>query len=152
MAIDIIELAEKQVGLREEPRGSNRGPWVDVYTGGNAVPWCALFVCYLFRTAGKPIPTDYAPSPGKMSMTCNVGKLEDIFRGHDWLVRQPQPGDVVFYHGRGRSDSGPGRHTGLVVGVEGYDMTTIEGNWGDKVAKRRLRWDSPEVASFGRMP
>lgn len=49
--------AEKEVGIRESPINSNRGPKVDEYKAATwlpakkAWPWCAAFICWLVLQA-----------------------------------------------------------------------------------------------------
>lgn len=150
--MNVVELALKQVGAAEVPKGSNRGPVVDQYTGGNAVPWCALFTSWLFRAVGRDLPGDYAPSPGKMSDYCSVSKTEDVFQNHGWYFMAPEAGDLVFYSDRGLSDAGPGRHIGLVVAVHADYIETVEGNWGQEVAHRKVKRSSPKIVGYGRRP
>jgi hypothetical protein len=150
----VITLALAQVGLEEVPRGSNRGPDIDKFTGGNAVPYCALGICWLFRECGRAIPGDFVPTPGRMSPLCSVTHMERVFTEHDWMVMAPQPGDVVFYKDRGLSDRGPGRHVGLVVEVNDYGQTfrTVEFNWSQGVRSRWVKREDPKVVGFGRRP
>ena len=56
----VIDIAASQIGVVEQPRGSNRGPEVDVYirtTGLNpahdSFPWCVCFLYWVFEQAAK---------------------------------------------------------------------------------------------------
>ena len=74
LAAKVLQIAADEVGARESPRGSNRGPRVDNYvkaTGLNPAgkhPWCMCFVygasgrrrgrrAYLTRAQGRPAST-----------------------------------------------------------------------------------------------
>lgn len=149
---DVIALAKGQVGKREVPKGSNKGPDIQPYTGGRAEPWCAHFVAWLFRSCGKPLPDDVQPSPTRANPLASVSHTERIFREAEWLIREPVPGALVFYKTRGRSDAGPGRHIGLVVEVGLDSFKTIEGNWGDAVCERIVKRNDPSVSGFGLRP
>jgi len=148
---EVVRIALSQVGVKEQPRGSNKGPQVDRYTGGNAVPWCALFCLWVYREAKCPIPGDFSPSPGKMPPMCNVEHFERVFKEHDWHYMAPKEGDLVFFSHRGNSDRGPGRHIGIVVKVELDRIQIVDGNWGDSVRNRWVRLDCGEITGFGRM-
>lgn len=151
-----IRLAQQQVGLKESPRGSNRGPQIEKFTGGRAEPWCGHFVAWIFRTIGKPLPGDRVPSPGaggenpRAGVTATEQTLKD--KGL-WLPPSatPAPADIVFYATRGAGDSVPGRHVGLVVGVTPTTIETVEGNWGDGVAKLTTARSSPRITGYGRV-
>lgn len=150
--MDVVTHARSFVGAREIPKGSNTGPVVDTFTGGRPEPWCAHFVAKVFRDCGRVIPGDVIPSTNRANPLSSVSHLERVFKEHDWFVREPAVGDVVFYLTRGKSDAGPGRHTGIVVAVNDTHFETVEGNWGDVVAHRTVSRADPTVAGFGRKP
>lgn len=56
----IASIAEAQIGLRESPRGSNKGPQLQKFfdadnydpipgPGDHGYPWCAAFVCWVVQ-------------------------------------------------------------------------------------------------------
>jgi len=53
----LVQIARAEIGVRESPKNSNRGPRVDIYKAATwlpaelAWPWCAAFVCWAFREA-----------------------------------------------------------------------------------------------------
>lgn len=148
----LVAAAVHQIGFREEPKGSNRGPQVDLYTGGRAEPWCAHFVAWLFRVLGAPLPGDHPPSPNRALALAGVAHMERVFKDHGWLYREPKVGDVIFYANRGLSDPGRGRHCGLVIACTPKHIETVEGNWGDAVVHRRVQRDDPRITGYGRHP
>lgn len=152
MPTDVVSHAKSFLGVKEVPKGSNTGPVVDTFTGGRHEPWCAHFVAKVFRDCGRAIPGDVVPSKTRANPLASVSHLERVFKEHGWAFREPQVGDVVFYLTRGKSDAGPGRHTGIVVAVTATHFETIEGNWGDGVAHRTVARSDPTVAGFGRLP
>lgn len=134
----VIVLAYRQKGVREKPLGSNRGPEVDRYIraagldperGSHA--WCAAFLCWLFAEAARDLGVEN-PLPrtaGVRNMWRALGTLGRYrlsaheARAAPHLVR---PG-MLFFLGFG---GGLG-HTGLIVGVRGQALVTIEGNTND---------------------
>lgn len=90
--------------------------------------WCGMFVAYAYKTAGFPFPSgvNVAYVPTLYSYIQSVGAYKSP-------SSDPKPGSVVTYGQH---------HTGLVVGVQGKYVTTIEGNTGpdpqDKVNKSSL--------------
>jgi len=134
LGLKAIEIAEGEIGVRETPLGSNRGPKVDLYMtatspGSIGLPWCMAFVYWCFKEAASDLGRG-APVP----------KTAGVLRGWDLAQSVPTativpaaaarrnpslvaPG-MVFY-----MDFGQGAgHTGIVVdNVNGW-LTTIEGN------------------------
>ena len=149
---DVVDLAKTFIGAKEVPPGSNRGPQVDLWTGGRPEPHCSHFVAWLFRQCGKALPGDVVPSPKRANPLASVSHLERVIKEHGWAVREPQVGDIVFYLTRGKSDAGPGRHTGIVIAVDATHFETVESNWSDRVAHRTVSRSDPTVAGFGRRP
>src|SRR5690348_16627604 len=55
----VVQVARRSIGVREIPPGSNRSPEIDAWlkavgqTPGNQ--WCAAFVSYALRQAGKEL-------------------------------------------------------------------------------------------------
>lgn len=147
LAARVVSIAASQVGVREEPPGSNAGPPLERYglRGEGALPWCARFVRWLFDASGRQLP-------GNQWELGSVAFMERVFAEHGWLVQEPQPGDVVFFHGRLSSDPGRGRHVGIVSAVEGRIIQTIEGNSSDRVARQRYAFDDYRIADYGRVP
>lgn len=140
-----VDVALGEVGVKEDPSGSNRGPCepgaargcVDAYTGGRADPWCAHFLSWSFEQAGS--------SP--------FGHIASVYTLRNWgrsqgsyvevaAVQQgsfvPANGDIFTkprYEGSGQQRRLVGGHTGLVVR---YDdgiqlLETVEGNLGNSV-------------------
>lgn len=54
-AAELDRVAAAHIG-RGETVADNTGPWVERYTGGSRVPWCAGFVSYVLREAGHDLP------------------------------------------------------------------------------------------------
>jgi len=133
-----LEFALTQVGTMERPPGSNRGPEVDAYLRSTGIdprtgsyPWCAAFVYFCFltaarklrrtnpvvRTAGVLDHWNQARRDGIRTITAAEAHLAES---------RVQPGHIFVI------DTGGGHgHTGLVEGVVGGKLITIEGNTND---------------------
>jgi peptidoglycan hydrolase-like protein with peptidoglycan-binding domain len=133
-----LEVAISQIGVREKPLGSNRGPQVDKYlksVGLNPASghfaWCAAFVywCYdqaatalgranpVIKTAGVLDHWARAAQKGINRITTTAAK------NNPSLVK---PGHIfIIDHG------GTTGHTGMVERVSGGKLVTIEGNTND---------------------
>lgn len=139
-----VALAELDLGVAEQPRGSNRGPLVDRYipswaqtTPGPA--WCAFFASWVMRQALGKIPT------GGVRGGVHALKKDAEQRGLWRPVEdyEPAPGDVfVMDMGRGTG------HVGFVIGYSGVVIETIEGNSGDRVRAGLRRLDDPKLIGF----
>lgn len=136
-AIVRVARAEFARDVREVPRGSNDSTRIALYRGAlvpraRAAAWCAFFVSWVTRTAGAPVGrngTGIASASGIQAWAQRTGR---------WR-HSPRPGDVAVYSG----------HAGIVESVSGSRMTTIEGNWSDRVS--RLSRRRGEAFGFARI-
>lgn len=143
-----LQAAQSQVGVIEDPPGSNRGiPW-ERYSlpGEDPLAWCARFVRWCFTQSARTLP-------GQKYLIGNVERMHHELALQNARVTTPLPGDIIFYLDRGKSDVHKGgRHVGIVEVIAGDGrLTTIEGNWSNKVA-RRIDVDphGPDVWDFMR--
>ncbi len=126
---EAVKAAVKQLGVMEEPPGSNKGPMVDQYLASVGLPpglfWCAAFVYWVFdkaaATSGKKNPlvktghvmTHWNKTTGKkITMDEAMNKPSLIKPGHIFIM----------------NTGGSSGHTGIVEKVEGGFVHTIEGN------------------------
>jgi len=125
----IVQLAVAELGVREAT-GNNDGPQVEAYlsyTGmarGN--PWCAAFVCWVYKQAGLPQPRN-AWSPA-------LFPRQRRYMGSSEATKQAMPADIfgIYNQRLGRID-----HAGLVRSVDKNWILTVEGNVQNQVASRR---------------
>lgn len=92
-----LAIAVTQIGVHEEPWGSNRQKYGAWY-GMNGVPWCAIFISYCFDQAGyKRFRYSYVPAIA-----------EDAAAGRNGLrlVYSPLPGDLALH----TTAAGPNEH------------------------------------------
>lgn len=127
---------EYKAGVREVPRGSNRGPKVDVYlrTSGLAESaiqsgrgyWCAAFVYWCVEQACRELGVPNWITGGAR-YNCNA--LYTLARKQGRLTARPEKGDVFLCIGQG----GRHYHTGFLQGNPGPGgrFPTIEGNSND---------------------
>jgi hypothetical protein len=119
----VVAAAERELGTREIPWGSNSGPRVQLYQAsthlrGTGWPWCAAWVEYVWERAGL---TDHPADPSTWIMYQRAKARGEL--------GAPRPGGAILW---------PGTHTGLVVAVDlaRAVVHTIEGNTSDQVARR----------------
>ena len=104
-----------------EATGSNDGEPVKRYEFPSGQPWCAYFTTWVWRKASVDI--DHY---GLVDDVGAWGKQHNLWKSR---MSQPTPGDAVLYQ-IGAS------HIGVVEKVKGRNFTSIEGNYGNKVARR----------------
>lgn len=131
----VLDIAGSQVGVREQPPGSNRGPEVDQYLkcvgldpADGSYPWCAAFVYWCFAQAAQKLKTanPAIQCAGVLEMWTRAGSSGVTRVSAAEATARPSlvvPGSVFVLS----TGSGNG-HTGLVESVDGITLTTIEGN------------------------
>jgi CHAP domain len=143
---EIVRIAESQLGRTESPLGSNCNPY------GPCVEWCSLFVAWVWEKAGVPLkggtaPYAYSGSIYEWAQAHDAGASlpggsapgEPPFSGAEPNgarvlppTATPAPGDAVLF------GSGPkaSDHIAIVERVfPGGQITTIDGNYSDRVAR-----------------
>jgi CHAP domain len=125
----VLNLVRQEVGVAEEPPGSNDSARIAQYrqaTAGSGVgPWCAYFTSWAAREAGVPL--------GDAGQ--GFGRVDDVYAWAQSAGKAipngpgvlPQPGDLIVWD----------EHIGVVesVGADG-SITTVEGNSSHQVARR----------------
>jgi hypothetical protein len=129
-----LKVARKQLGVQEEPLGSNWGPQVSQYLlrAGYSRPdfWCAAFVYWCADEARRILLGPDAATPFCRTGYCPA--IEDWAERHNLLTMAPEAGDVFLLRGW-RADERRYRayHTGFVLSVTDGAVATIEGNTND---------------------
>lgn len=119
------EIARSQIGVKEQPLGSNAGPQVNAYLKsvglGPGYFWCAAFVYWCFQQAA-----DQLKVPNTMLRSASSSDLFAWAKQTGRLVTRPQKGDIFLVRGGERTHY----HTGMVDDVVDGNgrMPTIEGN------------------------
>jgi hypothetical protein len=130
LRLEAVNIARKEIGVKEVPLRSNRGPRVEEYLKsvclGPGYAWCVAFVYWCFEQSAaslnrvNPLPRTgscidhWTKSPGKKIITAEAVQIPQFI----------QPGTIFIILNR---KTGHG-HTGIVVGVNGGYIQTIEGN------------------------
>lgn len=125
----IVAIAQSQVGVTEQPPGSNDSPAIAGYrsaTAGSVAgePWCAYFASWVARQAGEPLG---AQGQG-------FGAVSDIWSWAQQTGRAvvngpgvvPAPGDLIVFGDH---------HVGIVDQVlPSGQIETVEGNYNNSVS------------------
>jgi CHAP domain len=124
----IVKIAEGEVGVAEQPPGSNDSPRIAQYrqaTAGSGVgPWCAYFASWAARQAGVPLG-DHGQGFGAVSSVWSWAQ-----QTHRAMPAgsKPAPGDLIVWGGQ---------HIGIVESVDADGkIHTIEGNSSNMVTRR----------------
>ena len=131
----VLDVARSQIGVMEQPPGSNAGPQVEAYLKsvglGKGYSWCAAFIYWCFNQArsqlGKPNPVvKTAGVLDHWSRAVNKGipVVTSSKAKNDPSIVKP---GFIFIMDYG---SGAG-HTGLVEKIQDGRLVTIEGNTND---------------------
>lgn len=158
-----LALAQKHVGVKENPPGSNRGALIDSWNRLANVPlgssYCDAFVHAMFHDAGYELgdpKADDAYCPATLALCASNG----------WEVRRPLREDVVFYdwNADGVADHvgfvehvlalrwRGGRFVGLIRTVEANTSSGLRGSQSDgDGVYRRTRWVN-SATRFVRIP
>lgn len=129
---DLLGVAKTQLGYTELNSSGNPIPSTSdggytKYGASFGEPngaWCAYFISWCASQAG--IPSSIVPRLG------NCGTLTDWYQSRSIYYSRssgyvPKPGDMVFFNWSGGSSA---QHIGIVTGVSGNNLYTIEGNTG----------------------
>jgi len=138
----ILNAIRPEVGVAEQPPGSNDSPRIAQYrqaTAGSGVgPWCAYFVSWAARQAGVPL--------GDSGQ--GFGRVDDVFA---WAQKTgkalpagstPAAGDLIVWD----------EHIGVVESVDpDGTIHTIEGNSSDRVSQRTYGSDGGGAVGYVRL-
>jgi CHAP domain len=140
----IVNVAAQEVGVAEQPPGSNDSPRIAQYrqsTAGSAVgPWCAYFASWAARQAGVPLG-DQGQGFGSVSAVWSWAQQSG--KAIQPGTQPPQPGDLIVWGDR---------HIGIVESVDpDGSIHTIEGNSSNQVARRTYGPDGGGATGFVRL-
>lgn len=132
----VIEIAKAEIG--------NVGgyPYWSWYGFDYRVEWCACFVSWCYNRVGKSEPRFSGCTSGGMAWFQSRGQWGD--RNYPNIA----PGDSIFFDWDGTGDAD---HVGLVVGTDGTNVYTIEGNSGDECKARSYPLGSDVIRGYGLM-
>ena len=127
----VLEVARGELGVTENPPGSNRVKYWDAYDPKmQGQPWCVAFLWWVFQQAGERM----AFFGGGKTASCSVLLRWYKEQGLTVPVKDVQAGDIVLLNFHGGKDP---EHCGLVTGKSDiinlstgtpYSIWTIEGN------------------------
>lgn len=126
LAAAILSALEGEVGVAEDPPGSNRGERVEAYQRSTYLPgtgwaWCNALVSWAWQKAGIAREVAWRYATPSVALSCDHARA-------DGLICPPRPGACIAWYGIHVETL----HTDLGGGV----WRTIGGNTGDAVRYR----------------
>lgn len=121
----VLDIAVAEIGVCEQPDGSNDGPQVRKYTSPGFIgdPWCALFTWWAFQ---------------KGLGSCPFGRVAATWAIYNWAkanarllsdAAMPQPGDLFLILRGDPKDPNHHGHTMMVCAdLGGMKYATVAGN------------------------
>ena len=131
----IVQVAASQEGKS----GTTYWSW---YGFGSRVEWCACFVSWCADQSGY-IQSGVIPKFSLCSDGVKWFESKGRFRDGSYT---PAAGDIIFFDW---GNNGTIDHVGIVESVSGGTVNTIEGNSGDKVARRSYSIGSSNIYGYG---
>jgi len=118
----IIDIATKEITTKEDPANSNMQKY-GLWYGMNGVPWCAIFVSWVYDQAKQTLPNintihgfHYVPS------------IYVYAKKNNLITFNPEPGDISIYDWDGDKSAD---HTGIFkrwINESKTMFEAIEGN------------------------
>jgi peptidoglycan hydrolase-like protein with peptidoglycan-binding domain len=152
-----VAIATSQLGVLEQPLGSNRGPQIEQYQEAAGIDkgeaWCAAFTYWCFQRAADSLQRiNPVIKTGSVVRHWDLARQKGIPVVMTSAARQDpellKPG-MIFIMATG---GGTG-HTGIVEKVIGGRLVTIEGNTNDNGSREGIgvfRRNTRNVASINR--
>lgn len=130
--------AEQVLDLSRFQLGNGPEKYTDWYPSGK-VAWCMIYQSWLLSESG--LPTHYAW----------VSALFDAMRAdgrNTYDVRSAMPGDLIAFEWN--STPGGYDHVAMVESVDANGITSIDGNWGNKVTRVWHSFNTGGIAEIAR--
>lgn len=146
LGTEAVRVASEEVGVRERPLGSNRGPRVDQYIAAiglnparDSYPWCVCFIYWCFQVAAENLGVrNPCPRNASVHMAWNACRQSSLIAtiGAAQAQRDPslvRPGMIFFI------DAGGGKgHAGIIASIRDGMLETIEGNTNDNGSREGI--------------
>ena len=129
-----------QVAASQEGKGGTT--YWNWYGFGSRVEWCACFVSWCADQSGY-IQSGVIPKFSLCSDGVKWFESKGRFRDGSY---NPVAGDIIFFDW---GNNGTIDHVGIVESVSAGTVNTIEGNSGDKVARRSYSIGSSNIYGYG---
>lgn len=103
-------------------------------------PWCETFTAWLFINTFSYDDGILMTYGGSAACATHA----QLYKNNGAWSKEPHKGDQIYFLVGGAIN-----HTGIVVDVSGATITTIEGNYSDRVATNTYYVNDPKIAGYG---
>ena len=151
----LLELAYSQIGYKESGTNITKyakyfdtEAWQWFNSKKQGAAWCAIFICWLYCQIYGPeqaLKILGCPKPSQNS-AAGVPYLLKYLKAKGYQVHDKtkgQAGDIIFFNDN--------THVGLIYEVKNDKYITIEGNAGNKVAKKAYVLNSKKISAICRV-
>lgn len=123
----------------------------DGYTAKKSDPWCSEFVCACaIQAFGKKTAKEYFPLSAACTYVMNKAMKMGIWVEND--AYKPSKGDFILYDWDDKKPAADNKnqpdHIGIVEKTASGKIHVIEGNYGNKVAKRTISVNAKYIRGF----
>ncbi len=148
---DIIAIAKTQVGYyKPGDMPTKYGTWYNDYVNADgsyypSAPWCAMFVSWCAGQA-RISGSVFRMHASTVNMAIWYQNSNNPGTWHDRGGYTPQAGDLIFF--KFDWNNNYVNHVGIVTGVSGGMVYTVEGNTSDSVAERKYSLDNAYIKGY----
>ncbi len=140
MRQDIINIALKEVGYKENPPNSNNSKY-GIWFGLNKVAWCGLFASWCYNEAKHPLGVvDYSKGVAGAAFALN------FYRKRNKITKTPHMSDLILYDWQ--LDKSPDHigifyrwldeKKGIFQSIEGNTSLGNQSNGGEVMMRERI--------------
>ncbi len=142
----IVQIAKGEIGVKETSSNNvkyNTWYFGHAVSGGDSYAWCGVFVAWCGDQAGisQSILPVYRSSTQYKEFYEAKGLYYKYSSGYT-----PKPGDLIFFDWSGRRSNIA--HIGIVVACEGGYITTVEGNYSNKVSCNTYALNNKNIVGY----
>lgn len=154
---EFVRIAEREAGVKAD---SNRNVKYNQWFGMPGQPWCVMFVVWTANQAGIPLEKgSSAQYDVSIKYTASSSACYNWCVANGRFSTTPEVGSLIFIKNQGSDrNTYPAEHTGIVVGISGNKLITVEGNTGydsyryGKVQRKETRKISDSnILGYGRL-
>lgn len=141
----IVAIAKGEIGITEAP--TNVVKYNDWFYGarvsGSGYPWCGAFIAWCANQAG--ISTDVIPAYASTTLFQSFYKNQGRYFAYS-SGYTPKEGDLIFFDWDGYRSGVD--HVGIVISCKDGVITTVEGNYSDKVSCNTYTTYNANIAGY----
>ncbi len=148
---DMIAIAKTQVGYyKADGMATKYGTWYNVYVNASgdyypSAAWCAMFMSWCADQANIP-KTIFRMNASTVNMATWYQNNKNPGYWHDRGSYTPKAGDLIFF--KFNTNNNYVNHVGIVTGISGGKVYTIEGNTSNSVRERSYGLNDTAIVGY----